>query len=150
MSALSSSLTLTVDVHAPHWDCARLLTQQQSNSAFHKFGGLSLHPTTSPHLANSYLAKNQAAADRAFKPNLHPIAPQRAHLNQIFAVNPQNLDRPIAVEIDRRPYSSSNFPRACKNVNLHPPFHIPCVILIIVNTGMTLRTQVLSVTLAMG
>ncbi|WP_445171076.1 hypothetical protein [Microcoleus sp.] len=98
----------------------------------------------------TFLAKNQAAADRAFKPTLHPIAPQRSHFNQIFTVNPQNLDRPIAVEIDRRPYSSSNFPRACKNVNLHPPFHIPCVILIIVTTGMTLRTQVLSVTLAMA
>ena len=127
-----------------------MLTQQQSNSAFHKFGGLSLHATTSPHLANSYLAKNQAAVERAFKPTLQPIAPQRWHFNQIFAVNPQNLDRPIAVEIDQRPCSSSNFPRACKNVNLHPPFLIPCVILINVTTGMILRTQVLSVTLAMA
>ncbi|MEG3956156.1 hypothetical protein [Microcoleus sp. herbarium2] len=57
-------ITLSVDVHAPHWDCAHLLTQQQSNSAFHKFGGLSLHPTTSPHLANSSGKKSSSSRSR--------------------------------------------------------------------------------------
>ncbi|MCZ0898522.1 hypothetical protein ON021_29120, partial [Microcoleus sp. HI-ES] len=30
-------------------------------------------------------------------------------------------DRPLAVEIDQRPCSSSNLPSSYKNLNLHPP-----------------------------
>ena len=40
-------------------------------------------------------------------------------------------------------------PQIAKIFNQYPPLLIPCVIVIIVNTGMTLRTQVLLVTLGM-
>ena len=82
---------------------------------------------------------------------MHLIATQSAPiLKNNISANSWNYDRPLAVEIDRRPCSSSNLPSFYKNLNLHPPLLIPCVILIIVNTRMILRTQVLLVTLAMA
>jgi len=91
------------------------------------------------------LGRKSKLTQSPLKPEAHAVP-----LCQRQGVHPSKSRRPIAVELDRRPGSSSNFPRACKNVNLHPPFLIPCVILIIVTTGMILRTQVLSVMLAMA
>jgi len=78
------------------------------------------------------------------------LIPARAPILKNISANGWNCDRPLAVEIDQRLWSSSNLPSYCKNLNLHPPLLIPCVILIIVNTRTILRTQVLLVTLAMA